>query len=730
MRCFEQNKRELQQVKLNLSVRVILRSLAGLLLVIIVLGFGSNALAADPDGTLDPTFISPYSSDIPTAGPNPQILQLALQKDGKILAVLVSDGYSSQYTLIRLNKPGNLDPTFSPISFENGANIYSLGIQDDGKILIGGFYYAGGYLARYNSNGSPDTSFNNTVVGSPEINSSVFQIVPQTDGKILVAGQFSAYNGFACEGIVRLNPNGSVDPSFNCGGSNLTTIRKILLQNDGKILVAGCACVENIHDWSLVRLNSNGSLDSSFNSGILAIGVSDVGIRAVAEQNDGKILVTGITAPPPNNWVSKYFVRLNTNGSLDSSFSPPVSSSFLESIAALGVQRDNKILIAGFFQATSDGQNRSVGRLNPDGSLDPSFNFVLGDRQYINAMVLQTDNKVLIAGYFATSAGYYIARLQNTAKVDSSLSLASSSNFSVYGKSVSLTATLSSTSPDLPGASGTVTFSIPGIGSFPVAVTNGIAEYVTNTLPAGNYGVTAGYSGDNYYKPGASTNLLNLVVEKVDSTSNLTSSANPALVGRTITFSTLVGPLSDATSGTVSFIFNYPNGTSFSSGPLAVVGGVASYITQTLEAGDYTVTANYNGDANHLPSSSAAYTQYIITGCDPLVVTSSNDDGQASTCGTLSYALAQTLSGKISFELPAGANNLNFNGTLTSILKPGVAIDGGTNGIVVDGQGASGDGLRLSGNNKLTNLTIRGFSGRELVISGKANRLYGVKIES
>jgi hypothetical protein len=127
------------------------------------------------------------------------------------------------------------------------------------------------------------------------------------------------------------------------------------------------------------------------------------------------------------------------------------------------------------------------------------------------------------------------------------------------------------------------------------------------------------------------------------------------------------------------------------------------------------------------------------TQCIPSVVSVVTDDGKGSTCGTLSYALVTASSGMtVTFALTPG-NTITFTSNLTATVAAGVIIDGGDSGIVLNGNGVSGDGLRLMGDNRLINLTIGGFTGREIVTdstsgtgtgTGTGNRFYRVYVTS
>ena len=156
--------------------------------------------------------------------------------------------------IARLNPNGSLDTGFTPPSLGGeGVTVYSIALQADGKILIGGYFKTVGgvpinYVARLNPDGSLDTTFNPNVGGTIGINS----IALQSDGKILIGGGFTTIGGVARSYIARLNPNGSVDTTFNPNGTTRRTlpgipgsgnvngsVGSIGVQADGKILIGG-----------------------------------------------------------------------------------------------------------------------------------------------------------------------------------------------------------------------------------------------------------------------------------------------------------------------------------------------------------------------------------------------------------------------------------------------------------------------------------------------------------
>jgi uncharacterized delta-60 repeat protein len=188
---------------------------------------------------------------------------------------------TSQVALLTVNQ-ATADPGFNP---EADGDVFSLAVQADGKILVGGdFSTLGGqtrnYLGRLNPDGTLDTAFN------PGANGSVYSLAVQADGKILVGGDFSTLGGQTRNCIGRLNPDGTLDTGFNPGADY--GVDSLAVQADGKILVGGDFSTLGGQTRNyLGRLNPDGTLDTGFNPG------ADGGVDSLAVQADGKILAGG-----------------------------------------------------------------------------------------------------------------------------------------------------------------------------------------------------------------------------------------------------------------------------------------------------------------------------------------------------------------------------------------------------------------------------------------------------
>lgn len=415
------------------------------------------------DGSIDSAF-----SSKPNFGPNQTINAMVIQSNGKILLGGAFSYYNtfSRNKIVSLNTDGSIDTGFHPF-LENGIStdgqIRAVAVQPDGKIIIGGLFntYRGlpsKNIARLNADGTMDEAFkvgtgtngivkkiavasNNKIIivgdfktyngasaigvaqlktdgtlddafnsGGSGANNFVNAVSLQTDGRIVIAGDFSTFNGTSRQKLARLNANGTLDNSFTTKLSFPGSIWTTSIQSDGKIIIAGLALEYNgVNVGDIIRLNADGSLDKTFNSG--GVG-TDYFVYTSSVQADGKIILGG-SFNTYNNIPSKALVRLNVDGSLDTSFNAPVfnKSTTLYSSA---IQNDGKIIIGGYIPPVATSAGTNIVRLNTDGTLDAAFVTGTGFNSFIMAVAFQSDGKILGGGNFTSYnqiAINYIARL-------------------------------------------------------------------------------------------------------------------------------------------------------------------------------------------------------------------------------------------------------------------------------------------------------------------------------
>jgi uncharacterized delta-60 repeat protein len=314
-------------------------------------------------------------------------------------------------------QPGVNDPGFNP---GTGANnlVWTTAIQNDGKIIIGGQFtsYNGTtkhYITRLNTDGTIDPTFNVGTGASYE----VWITTIQSDGKIIVGGWFDSFNGTLSKNIVRLNSDGTIDPTFNPGSGTDDWVVTTAIQNDGKIIIGGYFTTYNeTTRINIARLNSDGTLDVSFNPGMGPNG----SIETTAIQSDGKIIIGGMF-DSYNGTTKNFIARLNSDGSLDNTFDPGTgANSFVKTTA---IQSDGKIIIGGWFTSYNGTAIKHIARLNADGTLDATFNPGTGANNYIYTTAIQSDGKIIIGGDFTSYNGTTtnrIARLNTDGSLDAS----------------------------------------------------------------------------------------------------------------------------------------------------------------------------------------------------------------------------------------------------------------------------------------------------------------------
>lgn len=354
----------------------------------------------------------------PNTGLNGPVNAIVVQPDGKILVggSFTMIGDVTRNRIVRLNPDGSLDT-----SFDSDANdaVRAIAVQPDGKILVGGIFTEMGgeirnRIARLNPDGSLDTGFD------PDANDEVRAIAVQPDGKILVGGKFSVMGGETRSLMARLNQNGTVDTGFVSGiyplYSLTSRVNAIAVQPDteGKILVAGQGIgIDGRTQPGIARLNPDGSQDLDFNPREY---FSSGSVNSFAFQSDGKIVLGGLLST--KTYVTVNIVRLNQDGSIDTSFIDPGSFFVL---LAVTVDSDDNILVGGFFSSIGGVLRSNIGRLNPDGSLDTGFFPVTNSDVYV--IELQEGGKILVGGTFTTLNGEtinYLGRLNDDGSLDTS----------------------------------------------------------------------------------------------------------------------------------------------------------------------------------------------------------------------------------------------------------------------------------------------------------------------
>jgi uncharacterized delta-60 repeat protein len=423
----------------------------------------------NPDGSLDRRFLSGLS------GANGQVRAALLQSDGRILiagAFTMVNGLP-RGRIARLHGDGTLDTGFlnGLAGVGNQAvslGVYSIALQSDGKVLVGGSFgvingVPRGGVARLNADGSLDPGFMDGLAGA---DSTVRAVVSQPDGKVLIGGYFGTVNGVTRKGIARLNSDGTLDGEFQ---GNLTgigyQIKAVAVQTDGEVVIGGSnISIGGAARGGIARLHADGTEDAGFRSGAPAYGTDvhalalqptgeivagghilnrpegkldrlhadgavDVGfpagysynvvgavtaasvVHCILWRSDGTMLIGGDFTEIGNGIVAgrnppcNGIVRLLSNGRVDTSLVTAQTGAD-SMVAAVAVQADGNVLTGGGFGEFNGAERRSLVRLKSDGTPDAGFPAdPVGSLSSVRTIALQADGKVLLGGDFSTVLG-------------------------------------------------------------------------------------------------------------------------------------------------------------------------------------------------------------------------------------------------------------------------------------------------------------------------------------
>lgn len=400
----------------------------------------------DISGHLDKSFGTDGIIRTDFFGDEDFIRAIALQTDGKIVvAGQARQELNIYFGLARYNTDGSLDATFGTggkVITSIASNVqraHTLVIQPDGRIVVGGYtivatntipvnYNFDFALARYNTDGSLDTSFGTDGKVISAFDGQINKLVLQPDGRIIAGGIITTTATDTDFALARYNSDGSLDKSFGKNGKvsmdfylGADFIEDIALQADGKIVVGGdIESSHSIHSSSyfgLARYNPDGSLDNTFGSdGKVITAGNFIGARAIAVQSNGKIIAAGFAY---NQETGGDFglVRYTAKGSLDPGFGSggkiTTNISESDSAFALLLLPDNRILVAGATSTPTTGSGFALARYN---NTDDRFD-----------MHLQGDNSGCVLRLNSTTGEYLFT------DCDSGYSLAGTAALRVRG---------------------------------------------------------------------------------------------------------------------------------------------------------------------------------------------------------------------------------------------------------------------------------------------------------
>lgn len=393
-----------------------------------------NIVRLNSDGSIDNTFNTGTGpSNLPFVN---NITSILLLESGKILVRGSFESFNGvpRYRLVRLNSNGSVDTSFVPPSNPNNNSApFNLALAaNNNAVLYSYITNAGYFIGKLNNDGAVDPTFN---IGSG-FNGDIVGLEFQPDGKILVGGIFTQFNGQSVGNFVRLNSDGSFESSFGTGANNLVT--KVRYSSFNKIILTGMFTTFNGQNAaSIVVLNLDGTRDNSIlfsgspkasdavftSPSEIVVGggfartsrysslpnntmqytpansnQQDI-INKVLIQPDGKIVLIG----SPSS-LSNVIYRLNADLTLDATFNTGIGAGIPARIYQTATQPDGKIILTGNFAYLKGEEKKGIARLNNDFTLDGSFNsgtgFFPNKNNFFYSLTTQADGKIIVQGQF------------------------------------------------------------------------------------------------------------------------------------------------------------------------------------------------------------------------------------------------------------------------------------------------------------------------------------------
>ena len=380
----------------------------------------STAIIAQKEaGGIDSTF-----NTLGTNGFNSDINDITIGENGD-LYVLGSFSYIQgvkQSSIAKLNKNGVFDKEYGVASVYR-RDMYCSLLQSDGKLIIGGDFSSYNSIPyrnilRLDAVGDLDTTFN---IGTGA-SGAVHAMAEQEDGKVLIGGEFSSFNSDLSKYLTRLNSNGERDTTFNVELGFNGYVYDIAIQEDEKILVAGMfSSFQDSTTYKLLRLNKNGLLDTTFKAKILDPKIGyNAEVRTIAIAPDGKIVIGGFFIMEDDTLeITSGIARLLSDGALDTTFNPGVGipSDWNQKIYDIEIEKEGTILVGGKFNEFSASTISGFVRLNEDGSLNEDLKMDIGffgnSSQSPGRVrkILIEDDKIYLAGDFRKYEGQYVNHL-------------------------------------------------------------------------------------------------------------------------------------------------------------------------------------------------------------------------------------------------------------------------------------------------------------------------------
>ena len=334
--------------------------------------------------------------------------------------ILVGGGFSTYNgvttnNIVILNQDGSkaTDINFTGSLAGSSSTVRSIIILSNGQYLIGGRFNGDSpsarRLLRLNSNGSVDTDFLGGGIGffGPNFNDGgtgdIWSMIQIPGGDVIVGGNFNRWNNDFHPNPNRIDPDSDGQTVLWTGFNGAGTVFSMAEQSENNIIIAGAFTVfRNSTQNRIVKVDSNGTIDETFTTNVGSGFNGDV--RSIAIQSDDKIVAVG-DFTSFQGLSRQGICRLNSNGTLDTEFNP--GTGFLRpagsrQVNTLKLLNNGKYLVGGLFTEYQGVGRINIAIVNPDGTLDTGFNPGTGFNSTVISLGEQLDGKILVGGLFTS----------------------------------------------------------------------------------------------------------------------------------------------------------------------------------------------------------------------------------------------------------------------------------------------------------------------------------------
>lgn len=260
------------------------------------------------------------------------------------------------------------------------------------------------YTSYQNNQLVPESGFKNTKLTVGSGFNAMVRGITSYDYNLYIGGQFTTYNGYTANRIIKMSYTGQVDTSFISGSGFNGHVESIEVTSTGKLMVCGGFTVyRGVSANRIIRLNIDGTLDSSFNSGSGFNGV----VRQMRVLSDNSIIAVG-DFTSYNGTSCKYICKITSTGAVDTTFISNIGTGFNSIVAHINIFSPTEVLVGGYFKTFNGSTSRALIKLNTTGTVSTNYGTLINgpsNVQGVMATYVFPNGNILLGGRFTTYNG-------------------------------------------------------------------------------------------------------------------------------------------------------------------------------------------------------------------------------------------------------------------------------------------------------------------------------------